>query len=225
MSHTQIDSAQQRPRAPIEVRLMPSETTPQKSSKMDQFISLAKAVSWPVVVLVLYFQLRVPITKLFEELPKALSQSSKLTIGSLSVDIQRSVALSDSHLAEKLKGLSEGDIQELLDLYPNGWGWVGSSDDKTHYYFTKEDKIDRWKKLEKLGLVTFTMAPDAFLKEIEHYPWTNRTAEERVLKAPTKAQIAFISDQVTRLSPNGEKVIKATLELSIRAIAEQSKTP
>lgn len=218
MSESNID-----PTKPIEVRLITPTAAAPERSRLDQVIALTKAAAWPIVVLVLYFQLHVPITKLFEELPKTLSESSKLSFGSFAMEVQRSVALSDSHLAEKLKGLSQSDIQELLDLYPNGWGWVGSSEDKTHYYFTMEDRIDRWKKLEKRGLVAFTMPPDTFLTEIEHYPWTNRTTEERVLKTPTKAQIAFITGEVTRLTSDGEKVIKAALELSVRAMAEQSK--
>lgn len=225
MYESKSDSPEQPARTPIEVRLIQPASIPQHTSRVGQCIALIKAAAWPVVVLVLYSQLHVPITKLFEELPKALSQSSKLSVGSLSIEIQRSLKLSDPLLADKLKGLSESEIQELLDLYPLGWQWIGHSNDKTHYYFTRQERIDVWKKLNARGLVTFNKTPEAFTKEIDRYPWTSKTTEEGVLKSPTNAQVLFLEDQATDLSDDGKKVITAAFGVMVRAMAEEGKTP
>jgi hypothetical protein len=195
------------------------------ASKMDQFIALLKVCLWPLVVLVIYFQLHGSITKVFEELPNLVSHSSKVTFGSVSLEIQNSISNSgDPTLADKLKGISEQEFEALMDLKGASSYWGGVSNDRREVWTPTQETIGAWRGLRKRNLVEFSLDDDEFQKALSSLPFHKELkpgATYHSSRALTAAETDILHKQVVRLSSEGDRVIVAAVKLIISKFAEE----
>ena len=126
-------------------------------------VSLIKAIAWPFIVLLLFVILHEPIIKLIKLLPDRVAQSTKISVGSLSFEIQQAATASGNpELADLIGGLSTSAIEELLSLGKSFHRYVGSNDEEQIYYIPNETIKRTLLELEKAGLLKFDMPMDEF---------------------------------------------------------------
>lgn len=109
----------------------------------EAITNFIKAAAWPVLAIVIFFEFRQPIREAVAVIPKKMSESQKLTVGSLSIEIEkRANAVGDPELATLIDGLSPQAIELLLRLRRDGSSLASSSGgaEPERYYFPKPDE-------------------------------------------------------------------------------------
>lgn len=115
---------------------MREEEAEPKSKHLQYFegvVSLVIAFRWPVLILLFYLLFRGPISESVGLLPQVISQSSKITIGSLALEInQTAQATGNPRLIRAIGGLSPAAIKMLLRIGEGDfeWRYVPSSDEE-----------------------------------------------------------------------------------------------
>jgi hypothetical protein len=180
------------------------------------------------VVLFIYFQLRHPIRTIFEELPTLVSHSSKLSVGSVSLEIQNALSnAGDTALAYKLKGISESEFTTLLDLESGSHYWFGISDNKKEVWLPPPDTINAWLDLKRRGLVDLSVPPDEFEKVISSFKFSSQLASASVVQLPkplTDEQVQKLRAQTVKVNDEGEKVVHAALRLFLNQLSNQGES-
>src|SRR5436190_13220571 len=78
---------------------------------------LLKAILWPVLILFIFFTFKNDIINIVHLIPDKIQSSSKISVGGLSIEIEKSAINSgDPKLAGIIKNLSEQGIRKLLTL-------------------------------------------------------------------------------------------------------------
>jgi hypothetical protein len=78
---------------------------------------LLKAVLWPVIVLVVFLTYKEELNKIFQMIPEKLENSSKISVGSLSFEIEKTARRAgNAELGGIIHNLSEDGIRQLLTL-------------------------------------------------------------------------------------------------------------
>lgn len=119
----------------------------EKIKFFELVIEAFRAIAWPVVVLVIVFSMFAPLKKTIELVPELLSQSTKITIAGVSVELNQ--RLSDQvspRLKRALENLSPEAIRIMI------------SSRKSMVFGTAEDaKNPALFELEKAGLITIKL--------------------------------------------------------------------
>jgi hypothetical protein len=88
-----------------------------KKSMFEHIVDLIKVTIWPFMILVFLIFYGSEISQIIKIIPKKLENSSKISVGSLSLEIEKSARITGNfELAEIIKNLSENGIRKLLTL-------------------------------------------------------------------------------------------------------------
>jgi hypothetical protein len=116
-----------------------------------------KAAAWPLIVLLAYVEFRGPLHQAVAVLPQKLSESQKVSVGSLSFEIERrATAIGDPELGSLIGGLSSSAIELMLRINRNQSSSMISYSDHTGqrtYHLPKEDEFIALAELERNRLL------------------------------------------------------------------------
>lgn len=95
------------------------------SSNTYAWIGLARACVWPLFLLIVYVNFRQPINDSVRLLPQVIGSTSKVTIGSLALEINRTAeATGDPKLVAAIGRLSPEAVKELLSIGSLTGSWI-----------------------------------------------------------------------------------------------------
>jgi len=88
-----------------------------KKSMFENTVDLIKVTIWPFMILVFLVFYGSEINQIIKIIPEKLESSSKISVGSLSLEIEKSARITGNfELADIIKNLSENGIRKLLTL-------------------------------------------------------------------------------------------------------------
>jgi len=112
---------------------------------IDRIVALTKAFAWPLLCLSLFMYLRHPIIAVASQMPTIISQSSKLSVGTLSFEIrERADATGNRELGALIEGLSPEAVEDLLKIGRNSWIQLISREERRgrdRYFFPTEKRL------------------------------------------------------------------------------------
>jgi hypothetical protein len=83
--------------------------------KLEIATPFAKVVTWPILILILFWSLQVPLTATVEQLPNMLSKTSQITISGVTLEIDQRLQTSASpELKTALSNLSSDALKLLV---------------------------------------------------------------------------------------------------------------
>jgi len=215
-----------------------------RKSTFQNVNDLIKTLIWPVILLLLLILYGKPIGKTINLLPGKLEQSSKVSVGSLSFEIEKTaISTGNRDLADMIKNLSETSLRKLLTI---GYGslifTVSSEYDKNgkgeKRYLTPQHIVE-FQELEKNKLIAGEESIDNFLKyfkslgAIEETRYSNDDGTT-TYSSTTQSNHPYteLSLLVSKLSVEDEKRIakysieltdkgKKAVDIIVKVIAEQ----
>lgn len=125
-------------------------------TKFENIIELIRVTMWPlIVIIVLIF--------FYSDVKNLINKSSKVSVGSFSMEIQREAQDQGSaKLGELIVNLNEKELKLLLSNAQVGiFGLIGRNNEN----FSLTENTVIWKNLEKSGLVEFNFN----INEVENY--------------------------------------------------------
>lgn len=94
---------------------MPKPENPK--STFENVVNLLSVSLWPLIVIIVFFMYHSEVGKIIKLIPEKLENSSKISVGSLSFEIQKTAAIAgNEELGKIIKNLSEKGIRRLLTL-------------------------------------------------------------------------------------------------------------
>jgi hypothetical protein len=86
-------------------------------TKFEKITDFLKTIIWPLIIVIFFLYYNKDISKIIHTVPKKIEASSKLTVGSISLEIDKSAKLSgNEELGKIIKNLSKEGIRKLLWL-------------------------------------------------------------------------------------------------------------
>lgn len=88
----------------------------EKKSTFEISVELTKAIAWPIVSMIALISFLGPLRSTAKQLPDLVSRSGSISIGSLSIEVERGLRnQASSEVKTALSELSPNGIRELLD--------------------------------------------------------------------------------------------------------------
>jgi hypothetical protein len=191
-------------------------------------VDLLKILAWPLLVLYFFFVVEAPLLEIFRQLPNKFSQATKVTVGSLSLEIQeKAIKSGNPALAERLGKLSAQAIEQLIRTDKTGKiVLVGLGDRRrgeNAYTLPPRSALNALLELEARGLIEFREDLGAFLEFFQKLPLKRETesVSDRdrflVVGPITSQQREQLDSQVYFLTDLGHQAYEAVVD----AIADQ----
>lgn len=142
--------------------------TPSPKSRFENINDLIRAMIWPLVILIFFIAYHGEFTKIVTLIPSEIERSSKISIGSMTLEIEKTARSSgNGKLAVIIKNLSEKGIRKLLSMGSGSHSFMIRSklfkNGTTENGFTLPIDTDVLKELEKKGLLQTNEPIDKFL--------------------------------------------------------------
>ncbi len=221
-------------RIPATITLvLPPAPEPISSSRLnvrhvEAFVSLMKVIIWPLVILFFFWMLYAPLIRMIGILPDKLLASTKVSVGSLSFEIQQSARAAGSpELAQLISGLSPLAIEQLLNTARSRQQLAGRGGEPQSYTMPSAVEMGAVRELEKKGLLQFERPPDEFDRFLKSLPLDedNVIGGERIwyrARRPlTSSEETELTDQVYYLTESGKRVF----DLIIAAVSQELQQP
>lgn len=219
-------------RVPLEANItliIPKEDQPNNkfsdTKALEHFVTLVKALAWPILILFLFVVLRVPLTQTIELLPQKFSESTKFSVGSLSFEIQQSAkATGNPELANLIGGLSPKAVETLLKVGKTTTSLVSYSPDSQIYYLPDEEELDALAELENKKIVEFSPMPIA---EFRKFPaaLSLKKLENSTGYSPSRPLTANEEDALKKENRRLTEVGQKAFELIIQVVSQQLEKP
>lgn len=88
-----------------------------QKSKFENINDLIRSLIWPFIILLVFIIYGSEINQIIKLIPKKIETSSKISVGSISLEIEKSAKqIGNAELGEIIKNLSESGIRKLLTL-------------------------------------------------------------------------------------------------------------
>ncbi len=214
-------------------------------SNFENVNDLLKAALWPIIAVIVFFSYKDDIGKVIGIIPKKFEDSSKITMGSITLEIEKTARSSgNAELGKIIKNLSERGISKLLTLGQSShmvmYNTANSHGGPEEHNFKTPSDMDVLLELEKNGLLTGDGSVEEFfdfVKSLDHttevvYAYPDGTESQsssddafRVERLKiehailSKQQYKKLDDYTVRLSDDGRKAF----EIVIKVIADQIK--
>jgi hypothetical protein len=196
-------------------------------------IDLTQALAWPLVALYALIYFRSPLRCALELLPEKLRNVSKVTVGSLSFEVQAYLqATGDNELLTVLPKVSRRAFEKLLDLKVTNHHYVlcargtkvGAMGEG--YLLRTDETLSPLRELEELGLVRFTEPLSEFVAFFETLPGytttTSYSGEGFVAIAPLAAeQVKRVDAEAYSLTDLGRRAYDAVFTVVVRQIGQR----
>jgi len=136
-----------------------SDKKPTWLSILENSLELTKVFVWPALILVILSLFYAPIRDSLEQLPTIVSQAQKISVGSLSVEVQAQARqIGGTELASALQGLSSKAIEKVLLTGRTNVQIIGTnSNDATRLTLPGFDDMKAFKEVESKRLLTLRM--------------------------------------------------------------------
>ena len=190
-------------------------------------VGLTGALAWPTLVAIAVVYFRKPIRAVVEGLPRKFSEAKKLSIGSLSLEIEaKAREVGQPELAAQVGSLSAGAVQQLLRTPRTGdmiLVSTGNYLNKREYGLPHQDVLDSLQELEAKGFLKLKMPLLPYVQGVRRLPSSNadRTVSERDWHlSPYDADSAEdkrIREQGYSLTDRGRQAV----DTIVKAVAEQ----
>lgn len=216
----------------------------QPKSTFENINDLIKALLWPVIIFIFFLSYRSEFNSIVKLIPKKLENSSKITIGSLSFEIEKTAKESgNGELAEIIKNLSERGIRKLLTLGSGRHSLMvrnettANSNSEKSYSIPRD--IDVVQELAKKGLLVTDEPLDNFISffmnlkpiEKEQYTWTDESPIDSH-GDPISQKYTELQIPISKLNKSDEERIdhygfqlsssgKKAFDIIVHVIAEQ----
>lgn len=123
---------------------------------------LVKSLIWPFIILLFFFTYKAELNSIIREVPEKIRNSSKLSFGSFSIEIEKAAKESgNEELGKVITNLSEGGIRKLLTLGSGRYMLVQV--DNINKSFGLPNDLDIMSELEEKGLIQFNEPLNKFL--------------------------------------------------------------
>lgn len=138
-------------------------------------VDLLKALAWPALALYVLAVYREPIRRLVLIVPAKLEQTSKVSIGSLVVEMQTTLAnIGDPELANELPHLSRSAYEQLLSMQNEDAvltlvTFSGTADEHG-ILLPSSEEIEVARELTRMGLIESSEPLEEFIQFIEVLP-------------------------------------------------------
>lgn len=149
------------------VQKEPDKLSSQADTRLKYFenlIALIKVIIWPIIALILFISLHTPLMKILDTLPPLVEESTKLSYGDFSLEIeQRAIAGGYPELAEVLSLLSPEALEVLLQTSNGQSSLVSYSSDKQAIFFPSRRSMDGLVELAEKQLINFTLPLEDYI--------------------------------------------------------------
>ena len=200
---------------------------------LKHIIELAQALAWPLVALYALAYFRRPLRSALELLPEKLRGVSKLTVGSLSFEIQAYLqATGDEELLRVLPKVSRRSFEKLLDLRATNHFYslcVRGTNIRVEgetFSLRDQQELTSLREMESLGLIRFTEPLgefEAFFEALPGYTPVQGSTDDGLVSIGllTDAQRLRIESQRYVLTDLGRRAYDAVFTVVIRQIGQR----
>lgn len=195
----------------------------ERQSGIVLLVDLAKAVAWPVLIMVLVIVFFAPIRKTLNLVPMKIESASKASIGSMSWEIERqALRQGGPELAQRVGRLSPAAIEELINTQRDTQVQL-ASDERMLISLPNNDRLIALRELREAGLISFEEPLEGFVDFMTTLPLADQpsvNARRRVLRSVvplSPQQLTRLGKETYGLTPKGVLAIESIL----RALAEQ----
>jgi hypothetical protein len=181
------------------------------AKNVEAIAVLFKALLWPALAMAAFIEFYQPIREAVSVIPKKMSESQKLSVGGLSIEIEkRATAVGDPELGALIGDLSPKAIELLLKVGRNSVSVATSSSDSKgmYYYLPGEDEFLAIAELERKSLLELGLPLATYRSEMNELLMFDRTSGTQGIFRPRR----------TLLSQEQSDVWKARLKLTDRGI-------
>lgn len=201
------------------IKIESAREAPSPESKQLKYFTIAtefvKAIAWPSVILYLFHVLHVPIMNIVAVLPSKITQSTKVSVGSLSFEIQQAaIAAGTPQTAALIGDLSPSAIKLIMKIGDDHHLFIGVSDRNAGKCFVPSPTPEL-SELEAKGLIEYDEDPKSFDIFLEGLS-VPRDGIIFDLSGFTEDQRQRMLKQGYRLSDKG----KRAFELIVEAVAQ-----
>lgn len=146
---------------------------------VEATVNLVKAVIWPALILYVFFALHVPIDQILSELPEKLSEAQKISVGSLSLEVQAQAKRTGGmELAVTLQNLSPKAVALLININRAYWAVYSLDMQERKIFGPSPERVKLVAELQSQNLLVFSEDPLAFDKFLKTLQLT-KTSEGR----------------------------------------------
>ena len=196
----------------------------------ETIVSSFKIVAWPLVILILLLFLWHPIADTFAKLPDLVSSSTKITIGSFSMEMDRvAKIIGNESLGRLMGGLSTRSIELLIETGNARYHFVGTQMGPTGDMIVLPNELDieALKELENKNLLEFEQPIDdfmLFIQELDLVQDQSISSVKRyydVTRPLTDKEISRLENQSYFLTDLG----KEAFDLVVSTVVSQLEPP
>lgn len=195
----------------------------QNKKTFEIVVDLIKAISWPLLLVILVLCYRDSIGRIADELPELFSHAREVKVGSVSFTVEQEAQYSNPKLAEALKGLSPEARKILLQTSLNTTHILWSKtthDSKVSYYDAWADRDGALKELAKRNLIQFKEDPNSFakfIKDIGLQKAGNESNEYTATRAISSDEEQRLLAQGFFLSDLGKQAYNLIIDVVVRS--------
>jgi len=187
-------------------------------------VELVRTLVWPAILIGAFIAFRQPIQTIAEELPLKFSAATKVSVGSLVLEIQQQAkATGNPQIAMLLGKLAPEAIKLLLETGRNPMGLVGKGPSDT-FSIPDEKNLKVIKELQAHGLVDSAEDIDGFLAWVYggrfHFQ-PNRSDLGHQTFQPTTPLLPPETDRLNRQSYKLNSLGKMAWQAVLDAVLEQ----
>ena len=113
-------------------------------------VELAKAMAWPIAVLIIFISIRAPLWSTLTELPRLIQSAQKVTVGTVSIERKLRDAGIPTETRKALARLSRRGLVLLLDTGKLGFGYLPAD------WESSSQNAAALRELQSEGLVVIT---------------------------------------------------------------------
>ena len=135
-------------------------------------VEVLRALAWPILFAAIVVAFHNPLRGVADGLAQKLSQANRVSIGSLSLEIEvKAKAIGDMEFARQIGNLSPEAVEALL-LFPRNTNWtlLARADYKGKLLYGLPKNITTLRELEKKGFIEFKDLLEPFFAELNHLP-------------------------------------------------------
>jgi hypothetical protein len=203
-----------------------TRATNTSASVYGDTVVLLSALAWPVAVLALFYLLHPQLVPILEVIPKKLAESTTVSVGSLSLQIEKKAEASGTpELADLITGLSQAAVEKLLETGKSSFALVSNEDGTDYYYLPLRADVAALRELARKRLLKFDVPWAEFETALAAanlaFGQGLGSEVQRVQRKLSAAQKALVTKQSYALSEKGERAF----DLIVRSVGQQFNGP
>ena len=192
-------------------------------------IEFLQVIAWPALVLYALVAYRDPLRRLLLVIPKKLAQTSKLSFGSLVVDMQTTlINVGDPALAKELPHLSRAAYEELLSMKGDDSVFSlivhAGTEGQNGIQLTDPDELAVARELYRVGLIKGDEPVDTFIQYVQSLPHTPRPFGGTWISEASlsREQSDRLQNTFYKLTPRARRLYKVMVNVILSNLTSDS---